>query len=195
LQPGPADEAWLVRAGSANHAGTDPALPLQLARILTAGIPWAPVQSEDEAVATAQRFGFPVAAKTGDPLILHKSDIGGVFLNLQDATAVRQAYRKLAAVGGPAVLVEKMAEPGLEWFIGGRQDNQFGAVVITGLGGIAWSFPNGHRVLPSMTKRPAACWMNAGGRVAQRCAGDGMGSRGADQCWSISWLLHDFPDP
>jgi len=176
--------------------------PLQLARILTAYgiplVPWAPVQSEDEAVATAQRFGFPVAAKTGDPLILHKSDMGGVFLNLPDAAAVRQAYRKLAAVGGPAVLVEKMAEPGLEWFIGGRQDNQFGAVVITGLGGIYVE------IFRETAIRIAPIDDEEAGRLLDECRGAGLlsGVRGQPE-WDrdaltevlvrISWLLHDFP--
>jgi acetate---CoA ligase (ADP-forming) len=176
--------------------------PLQLARILTAYgiplVPWEPVQSEEEAVVAAQRFGFPVVIKTADPLILHKSDVGGVFLNLSDAAAVRQAYRKLATVGGPAVLVEKMAEPGLEWFIGGRQDNQFGAVIITGLGGIYVE------IFRETAIRVAPMGHEEAGRLLDECRGTRLldGVRGQPP-WDrdaltevlvrISWLLHDFP--
>jgi acetate---CoA ligase (ADP-forming) len=176
--------------------------PLQLARILAAYgiplVPWEAVHSEEEAVAAAQRFGFPVAAKTGAPHIVHKSDVGGVLLNLADAAAVRQAYRQLTRVGGPAVLVQKMAEPGLEWFIGGRQDSQFGAVVITGLGGIYVE------IFRETAMRIAPIGGEEASRLVDECRGTRLlgGVRGQPS-WDrdallevlvrISWLLHDFP--
>lgn len=84
----------------------------------------------------------PFAAKLISPALLHKSDVGGVRLNLSDAAAVRLALRELevlAADKGIAidgVLVEEMAPKGIELVIGGTMDVRFGPVMMLGLGGI-----------------------------------------------------------
>ena len=92
----------------------------------------------------AQELGFPVALKISSPDILHKSDVGGVRLNLNSAEAVERAYGELLAavkktspvarVDG--VLVSKMAPPGLEVIVGMNRDPQFGPAILFGLGGI-----------------------------------------------------------
>jgi acyl-CoA synthetase (NDP forming) len=98
----------------------------------------------DQATANAQKIGFPVALKVVSPNILHKSDAKGVQLNLRNKTEVHQAFRKLmknarqykpdADIRG--VLVSSMAPKGVEVIIGTKIDEQFGPVIMYGLGGI-----------------------------------------------------------
>jgi acyl-CoA synthetase (NDP forming) len=100
--------------------------------------------SRVRAVQIAKKQGFPVALKISSPDILHKSDVGGVQLDLNSAEAVEKAYDALlsavkrsnpeAQVDG--VLVSKMASPGLEVIVGMNRDPQFGPVILFGLGGI-----------------------------------------------------------
>jgi acetate---CoA ligase (ADP-forming) len=103
-----------------------------------------PVSDEKEAVNAAKQLGFPVAMKIIAKAISHKSDVGGVQLNLRTETGVAEAYRDMlkkidqaypeAKIEG--VLIQPMAVGGRELIIGGRQDDQFGPVVLVGLGGI-----------------------------------------------------------
>ena len=100
--------------------------------------------SPEEAMEIARFIGFPVALKVISPSIIHKSDLGGVRLNLNSAQEVADAYdlmmlriNKLAPnaiIGG--IYVEKMAEKGLEVIIGMTRDPQFGPMLMFGLGGI-----------------------------------------------------------
>jgi acetyltransferase len=100
--------------------------------------------SAGKAAELAVEQGFPVALKISSPDILHKSDVGGVRLNLDTAEAVEKAYDDmLASVRSAApqaqvgdVLVSKMATPGLEVIIGMNRDPQFGPAILFGLGGI-----------------------------------------------------------
>ncbi|VVB66572.1 Acetate--CoA ligase [ADP-forming] I subunit beta [Candidatus Gugararchaeum adminiculabundum] len=97
-------------------------------------------RSKSEAVSAAKKLGYPVALKIYSKEILHKTDIGGVKLKLQDAAQVGAAYDEIMqAVKGKSVegvLVQKMAAKGLELIIGGKIDAQFGPLVLFGLGGI-----------------------------------------------------------
>jgi acetyltransferase len=96
---------------------------------------------EDEAVAAARVIGYPVAVKMNSPDVTHKSDVGGVLLNVTDDEGVRKAFRDLegavrrlgARSGG--VLVSAMAGPGREVIVGVTRDLQFGHAVMFGLGG------------------------------------------------------------
>jgi acetyl coenzyme A synthetase (ADP forming)-like protein len=112
-----------------------------------AGLPVAPggmARSADEAAAVATRIGFPVAVKLASHQIVHKTEIGGVHLNLADAGAVRNAYEsirsrlaqnhKLEAMEG--VLVQPMQSGGVEVMIGVTHDPLFGPLIAFGLGGI-----------------------------------------------------------
>ncbi len=117
-------------------------------RILArAGIPAVPEQacgSAEEAVAAATRFGFPVVAKILSPDILHKSEIGGVLLDLADADAVRAAHATLlarAAERAPGariegVLIAKQIKGAVEMALGIARDPVFGPVAMVGLGGV-----------------------------------------------------------
>ena len=101
-------------------------------------------RTADEAVQAATAFGYPVVLKIVAEAITHKSDVGGVALNLPDAAAVRQAFQRVtaaarAAVPGAAidgVSVQPMAQAGTEVIIGMTRDPQFGPVLMFGLGGV-----------------------------------------------------------
>jgi acetyltransferase len=102
-------------------------------------------RSSDEAVAAADKIGYPVVLKIASPQISHKSDVGGVKVNLADAEAVRNAFfditaraqrmRPEAYIAG--CLVQEMAPKGCkEIIIGFKRDDQFGPLLMFGLGGI-----------------------------------------------------------
>ncbi len=99
----------------------------------------------DDAVAAAEAIGFPVVAKILSPDIAHKTEIGGVLLNLGDADAVSAAFATLvarAAMGAPGariegVLVAPMLKDGVECIIGLQRDPVFGPMVMVGTGGVA----------------------------------------------------------
>ena len=101
-------------------------------------------QSADEAVAAAERMGFPVALKIESAEITHKSDVGGVALKLSNAAEVREAHaRMLSEVSRRApnakidgVVVQRMARDGVEMILGIKRDPLFGPVVLCGIGGI-----------------------------------------------------------
>ena len=94
--------------------------------------PFAAAANEDEAVAAARDIGFPVAVKINSPDVTHKTDVGGVVLNVPDEAGVRAAFRQFAAVetaGGfraGGALVCGMAAAGVEVIIGVTRDLQFG---------------------------------------------------------------------
>ncbi len=102
-------------------------------------------QNEAEAVAFAEQCGYPVAMKVASPDLYHKSDIGGVQLDLPDEAAVRAAYQTVtsnlkqyapkAALHG--VVVERMVNMPFELIIGARKDALLGPVIAFGKGGIA----------------------------------------------------------
>ena len=115
--------------------------------LASAGIQSAPEQacdSADAAVAAAEQFGFPVVMKILSPDILHKSEIGGVLLNVADAAAVRDGYDLLIARAKDAaptariegVLVAKQLQGGVECILGIHRDPVFGPIAMFGLGGI-----------------------------------------------------------
>ncbi len=117
-------------------------------RILAAaGIPAVPEKacaSVEDAVAAAESFGFPVVAKILSPDILHKSEIGGVILDLGSAEAVREAHATLlsrAAERAPGariegVLIAKQIKGAVEMALGVAKDPVFGPVAMVGLGGV-----------------------------------------------------------
>jgi acyl-CoA synthetase (NDP forming) len=146
-------------AFAANPAGAPPPVPAvtlpaatpseaEAKRLLAlAGIASAPeaaCMTADEALAAARRFGFPVVMKILSPDILHKSEIGGVLLDINDLDAVRSGFALLlerAKVAAPdaridGVLVAKQLQGGVECILGIHRDPVFGPMAMFGLGGI-----------------------------------------------------------
>lgn len=117
-----------------------------------------------EAVEIAGKEGYPVVMKIVSPDVLHKSDSGGVKLDVRNATQVKNAYREIvssikrtqpkAMIEG--ITVQKMARQGVEVIIGMSKDAQFGPVLMFGLGGIMVEILKdvAFRVVP-LTKRDA----------------------------------------
>jgi acyl-CoA synthetase (NDP forming) len=116
--------------------------------LANAGIPVAAAplaETPDEAVALARQFGYPVVLKVASPDIPHKSDVGGVHLNVTHDEAVRQAFQDILATINlhdrklqvDGVSVSPMAKlGGLEVILGTITDPQYGPTLMFGLGGI-----------------------------------------------------------
>ena len=95
--------------------------------------------TEHEALVAATAVGGPVALKAWWPGLVHKSDVGGVVLDLEGMWAVRNGYQQLAARFGDqlaGVVVQPMAADGLELLAGVTSDEVFGPLVVFGLGGV-----------------------------------------------------------
>jgi len=102
------------------------------------------VTNEDEAVEVAAEIGYNVAMKIVSPDILHKSDAGGVMLKLKNEKEVRDAFNKIinsaydynpeADIKG--CIISRMSGEGVEVIIGTKNDDQFGPIIMFGLGGI-----------------------------------------------------------
>ncbi len=96
------------------------------------------------AASLADEIGFPVVMKIVSPQILHKSDVGGILLNLKDESEVMTAYermfieigKKLPNAKLEGVMIEQMAGRGQEVIVGMRRDAGFGPVIMFGLGGV-----------------------------------------------------------
>ena len=99
------------------------------------GLPVVPVteiRDASDAVAT----DYPVVLKTAVPDILHKSDVGGVVLNIASREQLLAAYTDMAARLGPEAIVAPMVADGVEMMLGVKVDPQFGPVVLIGFGGV-----------------------------------------------------------
>jgi len=98
----------------------------------------------EEAAKAAEKLGYPVVAKIESDEILHKSDVGGVRLDLNSAEEVKKAFAGIMeniAANAPnakvnGVLIQHMAEKGREMIVGAKSDPQFGPMVLAGLGGV-----------------------------------------------------------
>jgi acetyltransferase len=91
----------------------------------------------DEAVAVAERIGYPVVVKADVAGLTHRTEAGGVILDLGDAAAVRAACATLRARTGAArFVVQERIGPGVELLLGARRDEVFGPVVALGAGGV-----------------------------------------------------------
>lgn len=111
------------------------------------GIPTAPVRlarDEHEAAAIANELGYPVVMKIASPDILHKSDVGGVMLNIRDNSSLRSGYMRMMkrikalipAVRVHGVYIQRQIPEGQEVIVGMVRDPQFGALMMFGSGGV-----------------------------------------------------------
>ena len=137
----PADEVT-VSAGAAHSLPSGILTPdqaLSLCQVYDIPVaPWLTASTPDGAAAAADRLGYPVALKILSPEVIHKSDVGGVALDLVGPEAVRETAEGmlLRAPEGASLMVQRMVEDGVEVILGGKQDPTFGPVVMFGLGGI-----------------------------------------------------------
>jgi acyl-CoA synthetase (NDP forming) len=103
-----------------------------------------PARTADEAAAIAKRIGLPVVLKVLSPDVSHKTELGGVELNVAGEDEVRAAFERIRAslkAKAPqarfdGVAVQPMAEPGVELLAGVTRDDRFGPLVMVGLGGV-----------------------------------------------------------
>ncbi len=142
------DEARAICRGAAAARGEDWLTDEELRRVLHAfGLPIcvsAMARSAEDAAAGAAVIGFPVVAKIVSPRVQHKTEIGGVILDLQNADDVHRAYATLIAGAKAAgvqdtvdgVMIQPMLTGGVETMIGVTADRLFGPLVGFGLGGI-----------------------------------------------------------
>jgi len=129
LRPGPYNEADALDALRSFGIST---MPIHRA------------SSRDDAIAGARLLGFPVAMKVLSADITHKSDIGGVVLDIRDAGAAGAAYDRIMAAASAAapsahidgMLVAPMVRGGVECILGARRDPVLGPVVMLGSGGV-----------------------------------------------------------
>ena len=112
-----------------------------------AGLPVSPARlakTKEDAAKVADELGYPIVIKIVSQQITHKSDVGGVALNLGSAAEVSAAFDKIVASAKKAVpdatidgvAVQRMEKPGIEVIIGMTTDPQFGPVLMFGLGGV-----------------------------------------------------------
>jgi acetyltransferase len=100
--------------------------------------------SLDEAIAIAEQIGYPVALKVVSPHILHKTEVGGLVLNIKNCSELEKAYNVIQervrsndkTDGIRGVLVQQMVPPGVEVILGMKRDPQFGPIILFGVGGI-----------------------------------------------------------
>jgi acyl-CoA synthetase (NDP forming) len=125
--------AWRARLATGAPLAEADALDLLAAW----GIPVVPnYRAASEQDVLAVPFAYPLVLKTATPGIAHKSDVGGVRLNLADAAALRAAYRDVAGRLGPDVIVMPMMEPAPEIALGMLVDPQWGPLVVVSAGGV-----------------------------------------------------------
>ena len=165
-QRGPAQSAAIEPLPLPDLADEAGVIPEYRSKALLAplGVPFpngAFAASADGAAAAATALGYPVAMKAQAGALSHKSDAGGVILNLADAEAVRAAWDRMHAsvaaydanIALDGVLIEAMGPRGVEMIVGGRNDTEWGAVVLAGFGGVTAEILQDVRLFtPDMTE-------------------------------------------
>ncbi len=154
-------------------------------------------ESFEEALGAAKRLGFPVALKTAEPGVSHKSDVGGVRLGIENEVSLTEAYGRLATTLGPGVTVQRMAPTGVEVHLGVVRDQQFGPLVLVAAGGVLVEVLHDRRLaLPPLDETRARSLVD-GLRI--RPLLDGVrGAPASDvdalvrAVVGLSWLAHDL---
>lgn len=162
--------------------------------------------SADQAVAMAERLGFPVVLKIVSKDVVHKSDAGGVLVRLVSADQVRAGYQTIldnvarhvphADIDG--VLVQRMLEGHLELIVGGRNDAAFGPVVLFGAGGVLVELlPDKFLATAPMSADAVRQGLDSlaiarilHGYRGKQLAVDAL----VDSIVRLSWLMHDLKD-
>ena len=101
-------------------------------------VPWRLAKNQEEAVGAAESFGYPLAVKAVAPSLSHKSDKGGISLNVSDEETLQREYQRLNSISNDisGIMVQKMLPQSREIIIGGKRNPSFGPVILVGFGGI-----------------------------------------------------------
>jgi acetate---CoA ligase (ADP-forming) len=157
-QPPPSPASFVIeRAVTPLPAGVIPEYAAKKL-LAEAGIPFPRAELVSElasALSAAARIGYPVVLKAQSPCLAHKSDAGGVILNIGDEAALAVTWHKLWAdlakqrpdLAIDGALIEAMARPGVELIVGARNDPAWGTVLVVGLGGVVAEALRDSRVL------------------------------------------------
>ena len=155
----PCSEVTMIEAPPLPRRGTIPEYQSK-AYLAALGVPTpngALARTVAEAKTIAQRIGYPIALKAQAATLAHKSDAGGVALNIADAVMVEAAWVRMMervtteqpGLSLDGILVEAMEAPGVELIVGARRDPDWGPVLMIGLGGIWTEALNDVRLMPS----------------------------------------------
>jgi acetate---CoA ligase (ADP-forming) len=154
-------ERWLARLAAGVLDGADAFRLLEDYGVRCAAARTA--DDEQGAVDAAARIGYPVALKTGEPIV-HKTEAGGVVLDVRDEASLRASYCDLAARLGKRVIVAEQIAPGTEVLVGVVRDPALGPIVVVGAGGLLVELvadrvaalpPVGHSAALAMVARTA----------------------------------------
>jgi len=136
-------------------------------------------RTPEEAIRFAEGMGYPVVGKVVSPLILHKSDVGGVVVGIADAGGLAEAFRRFQGMDGfLGMIVEEMVS-GIELILGAKIDFQFGPMILLGMGGTGVEIYKdvALRMAPISEKDALAM---IGGLKAQRLLTGYRGAEGVD---------------
>jgi len=153
----------------------------------------------EDAIAAAERLGFPVAVKTAAPAVQHKSDVDGVRLGVDDSPSLEDAYADLERRLGPQVTVARMAPAGVEIAFGIVRDPQFGPLLMVGAGGVLVEVLKDRRLaMPPLDEVRARSMVD---RLKVRQLLDGVRDQPGSNVDALtkavvafSWLAHDLGD-
>jgi acetate---CoA ligase (ADP-forming) len=168
-------DRWAARL-TAGLTGAD-----QLELLRDYGIPAVRARSArtlEQALAAAAAIGYPVAVKTDEPGIPHKSDADGIRLGIGSQAGLTAAYADLAARLGPRATICEMAAPGPELIMGMARDQALGPLIVTGPGGVLANYFSERTVALPLLTPPAAVAMISRLRFAEVLAG----VRGSPPC-------------
>jgi succinyl-CoA synthetase beta subunit len=89
----------------------------------------------EEAVQAAQKIGYPIVAKVVSPMVLHKTDVGGVAIGINSDDELKNNFQRFSSMDGFAGMLVEEIVSGVELIVGAKNDYQFGPVILLGIGG------------------------------------------------------------
>jgi acyl-CoA synthetase (NDP forming) len=157
------------------------------------------VGSHQELLEAGLSMAYPVVLKTAAPGILHKSDVGGVILDVIDTPSLIRAYTEMHGRLGAAAIVAEMAPKGIELALGAVVDPQWGPIVLISAGGVLVELLDDSAAALAPLSRDEAKAMVASLKINRLLDGY-RGSKPVDRegvidaIFRLSWLVADFPD-
>jgi acyl-CoA synthetase (NDP forming) len=157
------------------------------------------VGNQREVAEAGLDMAYPVVLKTAAPGILHKSDVGGVILDIHDTPSLIRAYTEMYGRLGAAAIVAEMAPKGIELALGAVVDPQWGPIVLISAGGVLMELLDDKAAALAPLSRDEAVAMVASLKISRLLDGY-RGSKSVDResvidgIVRLSWLVADFAD-